>query len=39
MRQLPVRRDVLRMEGLGESFIDYMGNWKGFVEDRSSRCG
>jgi 2,4-dienoyl-CoA reductase-like NADH-dependent reductase (Old Yellow Enzyme family) len=33
MRQLPVRRDVLRMEGLGESFIDYMGNWKGFVED------
>ncbi|MGA9572631.1 MAG: hypothetical protein WBS20_01655, partial [Lysobacterales bacterium] len=30
---LPVTSDYLRKEGLGEPFIKYMGNWKGFVED------
>ena len=29
---LPVSRDHLRREGLGESFIEYMSGWKGFVE-------
>ena len=29
---LPVSRAHLRQEGLGESFIDYMSGWKGFVE-------
>jgi 2,4-dienoyl-CoA reductase-like NADH-dependent reductase (Old Yellow Enzyme family) len=33
MRPLPVQRDVLRAEGLGENFIDYMSSWKGFVGD------
>lgn len=33
MRSLPVRREVLRHEGLGESFIDYMSHWEGFVAD------
>lgn len=31
MRELPVARDVLRQEGLSDSFIGYMGNWPGFV--------
>lgn len=30
---LPVTRDHLRSEGLGERFIDYMAGWKGFVAD------
>lgn len=29
---LPVTRDYLRGEGLGEAFIDYMSGWDGFVE-------
>lgn len=29
---LPVTAGHLRSEGLGEAFIQYMGNWKGFVE-------
>ncbi len=29
---LPVTRDHLRRQGLGEAFIDYLGAWKGFVE-------
>jgi 2,4-dienoyl-CoA reductase-like NADH-dependent reductase (Old Yellow Enzyme family) len=28
---LPVTREYLRGEGLSPAFIDYMGNWKGFV--------
>jgi 2,4-dienoyl-CoA reductase-like NADH-dependent reductase (Old Yellow Enzyme family) len=30
---LPVTQDYLRSEGLGESFLKYMTNWKGFVKD------
>ena len=30
---LPVTRDYLRSQGLGESFVNYMAGWKGFVED------
>jgi 2,4-dienoyl-CoA reductase-like NADH-dependent reductase (Old Yellow Enzyme family) len=30
---LPVSRDYLRAEGLSAKFIDYMGNWKGFVAE------
>jgi 2,4-dienoyl-CoA reductase-like NADH-dependent reductase (Old Yellow Enzyme family) len=30
---IPVTSDYLRKEGLGEPFIKYMGNWKGFVGD------
>lgn len=30
---LPVTRDYLRSEGLGEAFLKYMTNWKGFVKD------
>lgn len=30
---LPVSRDYLRAQGLGERFIDYMAVWKGFVAD------
>ena len=33
MRKLPVSRDILRAEGLSESFIGYMANWPGFVAD------
>lgn len=33
MRELPVAREVLAAEGLSPVFIDYMGNWKGFVGD------
>jgi 2,4-dienoyl-CoA reductase-like NADH-dependent reductase (Old Yellow Enzyme family) len=29
---LPVTADYLRGQGLGESFLTYMGTWKGFVE-------
>ncbi len=32
MRELPVTRAMLAEEGLGESFIDYMSGWHGFVE-------
>jgi 2,4-dienoyl-CoA reductase-like NADH-dependent reductase (Old Yellow Enzyme family) len=28
----PVTSDYLRSEGLGESFISYMGTWRGFVQ-------
>ena len=31
--KLPVSRDYLRSEGLGESFLTYMTRWKGFVSD------
>lgn len=30
---LPVTRDHLRGEGLGEAFVGYMATWKGFVEE------
>ena len=30
---IPVSRAWLEKEGLGEAFIKYMGNWKGFVTD------
>ena len=30
---LPVTKDYLRSEALGEPFIKYMTGWKGFVED------
>jgi 2,4-dienoyl-CoA reductase-like NADH-dependent reductase (Old Yellow Enzyme family) len=33
MRALPVSAEVLRAEGLGESFVAYMKGWQGFVED------
>ena len=29
---LPVSRDYLRNEGLGERFLEYMGNWPGFMK-------
>lgn len=29
---LPVSRDYLRSQGLGEAFVNYMAGWKGFVE-------
>jgi 2,4-dienoyl-CoA reductase-like NADH-dependent reductase (Old Yellow Enzyme family) len=29
--QLPVGRDYLRAQGLGEAFIEYMAGWPGFV--------
>ncbi|MEH6639653.1 MAG: NADH:flavin oxidoreductase [Porticoccaceae bacterium] len=32
----PVSEDYLRSEGLGEAFVEYMGTWKGFVEQTSS---
>ena len=32
-REFPVPRDVLRAEGLGDSFIEYMRAWKGFVAE------
>jgi 2,4-dienoyl-CoA reductase-like NADH-dependent reductase (Old Yellow Enzyme family) len=28
---VPVTRDYLRQEGLGQAFLDYMAGWKGFV--------
>ncbi|MDX2417129.1 MAG: NADH:flavin oxidoreductase [Xanthomonadales bacterium] len=30
---LPVTRDYLRSQGLGEPFLDYMAGWSGFVKD------
>jgi len=30
---LPVTRDYLRSEGLGDAFLDYMAGWSGFVKD------
>lgn len=33
MTELPVTRDYLRAEGLGEAFIDYMTSWAGFVAE------
>ena len=30
--KLPVSRDYLIKEGLGEQFLKYMGNWPGFME-------
>lgn len=33
VRPLPATREALRGEGLSDTFIGYMGNWKGFVED------
>jgi hypothetical protein len=29
---IPVTRDYLAEQGLGEAFINYMSTWKGFVE-------
>jgi 2,4-dienoyl-CoA reductase-like NADH-dependent reductase (Old Yellow Enzyme family) len=31
MIELPVSADYLREQGLGDSFIEYMSSWKGFV--------
>lgn len=31
MNTLPVSRDYLQSEGLGDKFIDYMSRWEGFV--------
>ncbi|MFZ9697276.1 MAG: NADH:flavin oxidoreductase [Ilumatobacteraceae bacterium] len=33
MRELPVSGQTLRDEGLSDTFIGYMRNWKGFVAD------
>jgi 2,4-dienoyl-CoA reductase-like NADH-dependent reductase (Old Yellow Enzyme family) len=30
-KETPVTADCLRQEGLGEAFVQYMRNWKGFV--------
>jgi hypothetical protein len=30
---LPVSRNYLHSQGLGEAFINYMAGWSGFVED------
>jgi 2,4-dienoyl-CoA reductase-like NADH-dependent reductase (Old Yellow Enzyme family) len=30
---LPVTREYLRSEGLGEAFVDYMAGWSGFVKE------
>ena len=30
---LPVSREYLRSQGLGEAFVNYMSSWRGFVED------
>ncbi len=32
-KETPVTADYLRQEGLGEAFVKYMGNWKGFVAE------
>ena len=32
---LPVSEEHLRNEGLGEAFIGYMKNWKGFVAEEA----
>jgi hypothetical protein len=31
--KVPVSAEHLRAEGLGPSFVKYMGTWKGFVEE------
>jgi 2,4-dienoyl-CoA reductase-like NADH-dependent reductase (Old Yellow Enzyme family) len=31
--QLPVTREYLRSQGLGDAFLNYMANWAGFVKD------
>ena len=36
MAETPVSRDHLSAEGLGESFIEYMSGWAGFVEAPAS---
>ena len=36
MAALPVTREYLRSEGLGDSFIDYMASWDGFVTAESA---
>ena len=33
MRELPVAAQTLRDEGLSDTFVGYMRNWKGFVAD------
>ncbi|MFM7094779.1 MAG: NADH:flavin oxidoreductase, partial [Actinomycetota bacterium] len=33
MRELPVPAQTLRDEGLSDTFVGYMRNWKGFVAD------
>jgi 2,4-dienoyl-CoA reductase-like NADH-dependent reductase (Old Yellow Enzyme family) len=33
MRALPVSAQTLRDEGLSDTFVGYMRNWKGFVAD------
>jgi 2,4-dienoyl-CoA reductase-like NADH-dependent reductase (Old Yellow Enzyme family) len=33
MRSLPVSPQTLRDEGLSDTFVGYMRNWKGFVSD------
>lgn len=33
MRDLPVTPETLKNEGLSDSFVGYMRNWKGFVAD------
>ncbi len=35
---LPVTREYLRREGLGEAFIDYMNGWKGFVAQEETEA-
>ncbi|MFU8815820.1 MAG: NADH:flavin oxidoreductase, partial [Pseudomonadales bacterium] len=32
---LPVTRDYLQQQGLGEAFVDYMSGWRGFVAESS----
>jgi 2,4-dienoyl-CoA reductase-like NADH-dependent reductase (Old Yellow Enzyme family) len=32
---IPVTRDYLRSQGLGELFVEYMSGWGGFVEDQA----
>ncbi|HEY9235530.1 MULTISPECIES: NADH:flavin oxidoreductase [Phenylobacterium] len=36
---LPVTREYLHAEGLGPAFIQYMGNWKGFVAEPAPTQG
>jgi 2,4-dienoyl-CoA reductase-like NADH-dependent reductase (Old Yellow Enzyme family) len=31
--QLPVTRAYLKAQGLGDTFVEYMRGWKGFVQD------
>lgn len=32
-RRIPVSTEVLRAEGLSDTFVGYMGNWRGFVAE------